>query len=261
MSAEQRWAEALASWALPDRLMAQAVDDPWAIPVELFARYAESGEHERTPSRDRALEALPPGGSVLDVGCGAGAASLALAHVAGSAIGVDENAGMLTAFEALAKERDLTLTTVTRRWPDASPETPVADVVVCHHVLYNVPDLGAFARALSEHARSRVVVEITAEHPRTWTNVYFTLLHDLERPSRPTADDAVAVLRENRVDPVMERWTAPMRITDHRDILVSWLRRSLCLAPGREPEVEEALAKAPPPEERTLATIWWDVPA
>ncbi|MDP9241458.1 MAG: SAM-dependent methyltransferase, partial [Actinomycetota bacterium] len=90
MSAADQWRDELASWAIPDEILAAASESPWGFPVELF-RVADAVEPSMpdTPSRRRALEALPAGGSVLDVGCGGGAASLALAPPAGRLVGVD----------------------------------------------------------------------------------------------------------------------------------------------------------------------------
>src|SRR4029453_4013537 len=51
------------------------------------------------------------------------------------------------------------------RWPEVAGRVPVADVVVCHHVLYNVADLAPFADALTTHARPRVVGELTDRNP------------------------------------------------------------------------------------------------
>jgi hypothetical protein len=81
-------------------------------------------------------------------------------------------------------------------WPDAADRTPAADVVVCHHVVYNASDLAAFALRLTDHARHRVVVEMTQHHPTSDLNPLWLRFHGLIRPTRPTADDADAVLRE-----------------------------------------------------------------
>src|SRR3989442_8618469 len=96
--AAERWREALASWAIPEEILARAPESPWGFPVELFASRAQAGPRNLAPSNRRALEALPEGGSALDVGCGAGAASLALVPKARRLIGVDSSAGMLEAF-------------------------------------------------------------------------------------------------------------------------------------------------------------------
>jgi release factor glutamine methyltransferase len=93
--AAETWAEALAAWAIPPDILAEAPEDPWAYPVGHFIRAAEESLVRDTPSLHRALEALPVGGKVLDVGCGAGAASLPLAAHASVLVGVDESEGML----------------------------------------------------------------------------------------------------------------------------------------------------------------------
>ncbi|MFD0890601.1 M24 family metallopeptidase, partial [Streptosporangium algeriense] len=69
----------------------------------------------------------------------------------------------------------------------------VADVAVCAHVVYNVPDLAAFLTELSGHARVRVVVELTERHPMTWLNPLWAHFHGIVRPDRPTAHDVIAV--------------------------------------------------------------------
>src|SRR3954465_14601387 len=73
--AADRWREELAGWEIPPEILAQAPESPWGFPPELFAAPPDPVD---TPSRDRALEGLPPGGSVIDVGCGGGGGGLAL---------------------------------------------------------------------------------------------------------------------------------------------------------------------------------------
>src|SRR5439155_5684256 len=143
-SSEREWREALASWAIPDDILAKAPESPWSFPVELFASRAQAAPSSLTPSNRCALDALPEGGSVLDVGCGAGAASLALVPKAGALIGVDPSAEMLRAFTEKAGAAGVPATAIEGSWPEASPRAPGADVVVCHHVVYNVPGLGEF---------------------------------------------------------------------------------------------------------------------
>ncbi|MGH9300094.1 MAG: class I SAM-dependent methyltransferase, partial [Acidimicrobiales bacterium] len=88
-----RWRRDLASWAIPARIMEAAPEEPWGLPPRLFARAAAASLEARqpTPSRASALEALPEGGSVLDVGAGGGAASLPLAPPASLLVAVDES--------------------------------------------------------------------------------------------------------------------------------------------------------------------------
>src|SRR5205823_7778847 len=187
VNAATAWREALASWAIPQPILDAAPEPPWVFPVELFASRADASTAtpDVTPSNRRALEALTEGGSVLDVGCGAGAASLPLARRARLLIGVDASADMLAAFAERADAAGVAWEMIEGVWPDAAATAPEADVVVCHHVAYNAPYLDAFARALTEHARRRVVMELTATHPLSTMNELSVRFHGLARPGRP----------------------------------------------------------------------------
>jgi SAM-dependent methyltransferase len=214
-----------------------------------------------TPSRKRALEALPAGGSVLDVGVGAGAASLGLAPPAARLVGVDESADMLARFAAAAARQGVAARTVRIRWSQAASEAGRADVVVCHHVLYNVGDLVPFVRALTSAARRRVVVELTAEHPQSGLNALWLHFHGLERPTGPNADDAVAVLEEIGITPEVERFSGPSRHPQvARKDLVAFARRRLCLPAERDLEVDELLPVNAGLPGRDLACLWWSPP-
>src|SRR5438105_5926696 len=138
----RRWREDLESWAIPPEILAAAPETPWGCPPTLFSRAAEEALAERqrqpSPSLRRALEALPEGGSVLDVGAGGGAASLPLCPPAASVTAVDQDPGMLAAFAELAAKQGIGHHEVEGLWPDLAGEVGPADVVVCHHVRYNV---------------------------------------------------------------------------------------------------------------------------
>ncbi|HLG68937.1 MAG TPA: class I SAM-dependent methyltransferase [Chloroflexota bacterium] len=266
-SAAVRWGEQLRAWAIPPEILAAAPESPWGFPPELFARRAELAEGEMTFSNLRALEALPVHGSVLDVGCGAGAASVPLLSKAGRITGVDSSADMLAAFRKQMDRRGA-VTTVQGAWPDVASQTPAADVVVCHHVAYNVPDLASFARKLTDHAGVRVVMELTARHPMSRLNDLWLHFHGLRRPDGPTADDAVAVLTELGYAVERQDWDSSSlgslgRFTSP-DELSAWLRRRLCLAADRDREIWSAVATTvverdgayslPP---LPVVTLWW----
>ncbi|MGH8990595.1 MAG: class I SAM-dependent methyltransferase [Acidimicrobiia bacterium] len=259
----RRWAEALAQWAIPPEILDHAPETPWGCPTGLFVRSAEEAvapDAARSPTARRALEALPDGGSVLDVGAGGGAASLPLAPPAARITAVDQSAGMLVAFAALAGRRGVDHVEVQGRWPDAAPQVELADVVVCAHVFYNVADLEPFVAALTAKARRRVVTELTAVHPQESLNPLWRRFHGLERPIYPTADDALAVVTAMGLDAGVERWEAPGRWESApREELVTFARRRLCLPPERDPEVAEALDEVFLLGPRSLVTLWWDV--
>jgi SAM-dependent methyltransferase len=261
-----RWRAELLSWAIPPEILAAVADSPWAIPTDVFARRADSAVAAPDGASYRvAMEAVDGGGSVLDVGSGAGAASLPLGQ---PIVAVDVNAEMLAALTTRAQRLGLPVTTVEGRWPDVADQTPVADVVVCHHVAYNVPDLGPFAIALTEHARRRVVLELTANHPMAALNPLWTEMHGISRPSRPTAWDALEVLRELGITPHIETGPRPPR-PEYPGFaeLVAITRRRLCLPPARDDELAATLLRLGvdpehprdlPPAQDLLVTLWWD---
>jgi SAM-dependent methyltransferase len=145
-SALEHWREELEAWAIPDEIIERAPESPWGFPVGMFRAKAEQARGgEPTPSNREALRFLGEGGTVLDVGAGAGAASLPLAGSARRIMAVDESPGMIEAFLAAAVGAWVEAGAVHGRWPDVAGQVDPADVVVCNDVLYNVQDLGPFA--------------------------------------------------------------------------------------------------------------------
>jgi SAM-dependent methyltransferase len=238
-----RWREQLDGWAIPDGILAAAPESPWGFPVGLFrSRARRAGSGPPTRSTLEAARHLPDGGSVLDVGAGAGAASRPLAGIAGRLAGVDESAGMVAAFLAAADAAGVAAEAVEGRWPEVAGRVGPADVVVCHHVLYNVADLAPFAEALTGHARRRVVAELTERHPLVGLAPLWRRFHGLERPTGPGAGDAVAALAAAGLEVDRQDWEHQDRFGfDNLDELVAFTRRRLCLPAGRDPEVAEAL--------------------
>ncbi len=264
---ERRWRDGLAAWAIPDHILAGVTQSPWTLPTEVFTRRAD--DQLASPggvSWQHAREALVPPGTVLDVGAGAGAASLPLAPVTTALTAVDQSETMLAELARRAAGLGLPATLVVGRWPEV--DAPVADVVLCHHVLYNVAELSAFVRALNDHARRRVVIELTPMHPLTPLSPLWRIMHGIERPHGPSADDAVAVLRAAGLDPVVHRWARRPR-PDYPTFaeLIAATRRRLCLPPERDGELAAALRElgvdpAHPrdlaPADDSLVTLWWD---
>lgn len=258
MSAADRWRDDLATWAIPPGILEQAPEDPWIHPVEMFR---VDGEVPDSPSHARAREALPEGGSVLDVGCGGGRASMALLPRAAQVVGFDSSTRMLEQYAAAAAARGAAHEEILGRWPEDAGRAPIADVVVCHHVVYNVPDLGPFLRELGAHARQRVVLELPLTHPLTHMNPLWQRFWGLQRPTRPTAEDCLAVAREAGIDAVLDVWDDEpfeQRTPLSAQQRAHYLRVRLCLPADREPEVVAALAEAGPPAPRRTATLWWD---
>ncbi|HEX6675097.1 MAG TPA: methyltransferase domain-containing protein [Actinomycetes bacterium] len=266
------WREQLEAWAIPEEILAAVPDSPWELPVGLFRRRADQArERAPTPSDREAARWLPPGGTVLDVGAGGGAASLPLAgggsggleseagtqaagghakpsgsppvNKANRLVAVDESAGMLEAFRTATRQAQVAAETVLGHWPEVADRVGAADVVVCYDVLYNVQDLEPFARALTAHARHRVVAQLGERHPLVEEAPLWRTFHHLDRPDGPTADDAEAALRALGLVVERQDWTAGPRASFATfDDLVAFLRRRLCLPREREAELAAVLA-------------------
>jgi hypothetical protein len=166
---------------------------------------------------------------------------------------------MLDAFVEAATAAGVARRTVHGSWPDVADHTPVADVVVCHHVLYDAVDVVPFLLALTAHARLAVVVEITTRHPMSAWSPAWLHFWGLERPAGPTHEDLITVLSELGLDPehtTSGRGPLP-RFAADPERLVPTARRRLCLAADRDPELESWLAANPPDWPEMVATIRW----
>ena len=257
-TAAERWARQMADWAIPAEIIDAAPNRPFVFSPEIFAA-PEPGTFERSLSNRRAAEALSEGGSVLDVGCGGGAAALAVAPPATEVIGTDRQSDMLELFTATAVERNIPSRVHAGSWPEVADTVPAADVVVCHNVLFNVTDIPPFVAALDAHARRRVVIEITPKHPQDRRRMLWRHFWNLERPYEPTAATAVEAIAEAGLNPVVEESLLPEdpRAAKRREFEGPQWCRNLCLPPEREPEVTALVADVPFPRERV--TIWWDI--
>jgi SAM-dependent methyltransferase len=264
-----RWRSDLEAWAIPEHITAAVSESPWVLPHKVFARRADRvAARPSGPSFEREWAALDPPGTVLDVGSGAGAASLPLLPRSTGLTAVDSDAGML----ALLGERAVAVGVAARlirgRWPEAAAEAGSSDVVTCHHVTYNVPDIAPFLTALTAAARRKVVVEMTAAHPLVTLNELWLRFHGLRRPDGPTADDLLAILAGLGITAAHERWRRPGG-ADYESFaeLTDVTRRRLCLPPERTDDVAAALRESGVAPDRPVdlgtsgrevVTIWWD---
>ena len=151
---QEKWARSLERWAIPSEILAQSQTSPWILPP---ARFQIPDEIPATVSSEKALEALPHSGQVLDVGCGGGIASFGLTPRVAHVMGVDHEREMLSMFAQNAEKREISCQVFEGFWPEIADQVPVADVVLCHHVLYNISEIGPFLLGLNSHALSRVV--------------------------------------------------------------------------------------------------------
>ena len=264
-----QWQADLAAWAIPEHIRAAVPDSPWVLPREVFARRADRlRDAPAGPSYEREREALAAPGSVLDIGSGVGAACLPLAPHITALTAVDTDEGMLGMLAQRAVAAGLDPRVITGRWPDIAARVPPADLVTCHNVVFNVPDLGPFLAELTGHARRRVVIETTAVHPLAALNPLWLHFHGLKRPAGPNAWDLLHILAAMGVAARHTEWSRRAE-ADYQGMteLVEVTRRRLCLPPERAGEVETALRELTDStaqlgdlgtSSRDMVTIWWE---
>lgn len=269
-AAREAWRSALEGWAIPQRLIDAVGVDPHRWQPELWERMrrSEAGRVTASPTF-RIVEELSRGGSILDVGAGTGRMAIPLAARGHRVTTVERDEEMARSLSEEADRARVSLTQVVGAWPLVAGNTGIHDVVLCTHVVYDVPGIGGFVEALHRAARRAVVVELTPRHPWSALSPYFDALHDLPRPSRPTADDFARVVTEVTGAVVQrEDWLTPtgLRFADLQELL-TFYRRRLLVPPVRS---MEAAALLQPdvrhtsdgwlvlgPTEREVVTMWW----
>ena len=252
-----RWRQLILESALPESIVGTGPTGMSAADAHRFRwRPEEDAAQPVRPSRRRALEALPQGGTVLDVGVGGGASSLGLAPRPGLIIGVDTLEAMLESFTASAAAAGVAVRAVHGSWPEAAREVEPVDVVVCHHAMYRVAEIEDFVTALTATARHRVVVELAEHPPLAGLDPLFKRFHGIERLRWQVADEAEAVLAAMGLPVEREDIVLPPRPLEPTPQMVEFARRRLHVGPERDDEVAEYLrARAHNPQR--VAALWW----
>ncbi len=171
---------------------------------------------------------------------------------------MDASEEMLTAFAVGSDRVGVDHHQICGQWPAVEHRSPIADVVVCHHVLYNVAAIVPFTQALHRHARRQVVVEVTELHPQSGLNDLWLHFHGIVRPITPTAADLIDVLGDEGFDVSVERFTLPSRFPSE-DVAesVTFARRRLCLPAQRDPEVADLLSALHVEAPTSLVCLSW----
>ena len=259
--AQQRWQSELGAWAIPDHIKQHASADPWHLDPALFRPAEPSPDTAMSLATQRAIGLLGDERSVLDVGCGGGAAVFAINPAPSRVHGVDQSEGMLELFASVAAERSIEHGTTVGSWLEVASTFSDGsfDVVVCHHVAYNVAQLGPFVAELRRVARNGVVMELTMTHPQTSNNPLWEQFWSLARPTGPSALDALAAITEHPGigeaalevgSTVATRQEPPFEARVHGAL------RMLCLGPDRFDEVADALTSlAPRSLERAVIVV------
>ena len=252
----ERWRSALEGWAIPPDILSQAPESPWVHPPRLFAAEANDTPVE-SPSHRAAHAPRSGRADRCSTSAAAAAAEFPLAPSLAAVTGVDEHESMLVNFASAFERAAVPHREVLGRWPDVTPDVGGANVVVCHHVVYNVGDIEPFVRALTDHAGRRVVVELPEHHPLTPFGPLWKHFWDLDRPAEPSAELFVDVLTSLGLEPLVERIARSPRKPNVDDAdYIAFVRRILCLGSAHDAEVASRLAVLPPRDD-AVVTVWW----
>lgn len=252
-----RWRQLLRQREVPQAVLERAPEPTVTLEPERFRwRPDQDAAQPVRPSRRRALEALPEGGAVLDVGVGGGASSLGLVPKPGLIIGVDPMPAMLESFVASAADAGVAIRTVLGRWPDVADQVGVVDVAVCHHALYQAVEIEAFVSAITARAARRVVVEVSSRFPPSGLTGLWRAIHGIERPDPVVPDELQAVLSTMGLAVEREDMLLPPRAQEVDATQVAFIRRRLYVGPERDAEIE-AYLRSQAPQAHQVTALWW----
>jgi len=142
---------------------------------------------------------LEPRRTLIDVGAGTGRYSATLASRLDWVTAVEPSQGMRDRIPHTDN-----MTVIASAWMDAEPAP--ADLVICVHVLYGVPDLAPFVEKLEARARERVFVVLRdAGHPHP-----AELYAGSRLPREPGLRDCFLALRQLGVTPDVAMFSLPL---------------------------------------------------
>ncbi len=265
-----RWKAELEAWAVPDRLLEQAEESPYGWPAELWKRRTRESRsrRENTPTTSVVAEMLGGEGTLIDVGAGTGRSCLPMARAGHRVTAVEKNSGMAAGLREEADVEGLEVEVVVGAWPAVAVETPMADVALSSHVVYDVPEIAPFLWALHECARRAVVVEMTDIHPWTKMNHLYRAIHDLDRPNGPSVEDLMEVIMvELGVEVGVVRWerSPDLWFLSWQEILDYYGKR-VVVPRGRRAELRPLLEEFVVRRDerlyvdegpRSFVTLWW----
>ncbi|MDA8197716.1 MAG: class I SAM-dependent methyltransferase [Actinomycetota bacterium] len=238
-----RWKSALELWRIPEEIVAKAPQNPFSLNPKKF----HPDQSRRESGTVRELERLisnfddaPP--SLLDVGSGAGGISLLVASRVRSVVAIDQSRAMLDALADNANSLGVLdrITTIESSWPTSSKVS--ADIVLNANVLYNVPEIVPFVKALIDAAKESVVIEVTKNHPLSNVNALFQHFHGIVRPTTPTSTDVAELILALGYSPRIESWvrTSANHDIDFEERLDEYQNRA-CIEVGRREELRRYL--------------------
>ena len=120
--------------------------------------------------------------------------ALPLAFSCRHVVAVEPSPSMSTALVQQAASADIkNISPVQSTWQDAEVER--ADVIICCHVVYTVPDIEPFVRKLGTHA-DKIIVVLYDAPPQSQIHAVWKQVHDEERLFLPSLPELREVLTE-----------------------------------------------------------------
>lgn len=184
-----RWREMVAAAAAPDPCQVVG-EDPWQHRAERFNRvgrkYADAG-----------LEPLSEGllgtDVVADIGAGTGRHALPISKLCARVIAIEPSAAMRAHLEAGVASERARISVISEPWPCAIE--PV-DLAYSCHVLYGVADAAEFLDQMTRAARRTCKLVLGLRAPAERIGPLWRAIHGVERPPRPAALEALALLHQ-----------------------------------------------------------------
>ncbi len=268
MSATQRWKTMIEEeHAQTERICgARAPDDHWRPYAQMFR-----ADPRRTddPLVNRLLREIAPHHRVIDVGAGGGRLALPLALRCRHLAAVEPSPSMVAVLRRQASDYSIqNVSVVEATWEEV--EVEAADIVLCAHVLYVVPEIEIFVRKLEAHARERVLIVLYEAPPQSQIYPLWERVHGEERRPLPGLSQYRGVLSQLGIRAHEEIFPPrPPRGYDGHQQALEQLAHRLYLVPGSLQmarleamlpdlleEVEGTLViRGAPPVAPTL--VWW----
>ena len=184
------------------------------------------------PLVDRILQWVASEHTVIDVGAGAGRLALPLALRCRHVTAVEPSPSMAAVLlQQAADYRIRNVSVVQSQWQEAEVEP--ADVVICAHVLYTIPDVELFVRKLEAHGRERVLIVLFKTPPQSQIYPLWKKVHGMNRLPLPSLPEFEEVLQELGIDAQLDQLPPQgARGFDSPAQALEQLGRRLYLSPG-----------------------------
>jgi len=200
----------------------------WDSRARRFAAHMSVEAAATDPFLRRVRRTVGRRSTVIDVGAGPGRFALTLAPHVAEVIAVDASPAMLRLLRRQARSRGIAnVRCVEGRWEEV--DVPPADVAFASYVLPLVEDAPRFLVKLTAAARRRAFLYLAALPGDALFDPLWRHFHGAPRTPGPTYLDAVAVLRELRLEPQVEVVEVPSRtrfatvaeaVKEYRDYLL-----------------------------------------